>query len=426
MLQPRIPLRGVCAECRILNRTIWRSFTQVVDPIAPSRTTPSETPDRLSTVTAEQAGPPDRLDPTRREASLRRYTPRTPGLRHLIRPLNTHLWKGRPLHALTFPKKGHARGGRNRTGQITVRHRGGGHARRIRIVDFARSEPGKHLVERIEHDPNRSAHIALVKSTATGKQSYILAAEGMRAGDYVESYRSGLPRSLTKGMKKGSVDMGVIASQTAYRGNCLKLGMIPVGTPIYNIAPYKDSYGKFARSAGTHGIIIGKGEDTVQKEMVKVMGDQSKLDLDTLSEEQLIKFEKAANYVTVKLSSGEVRLIDKEAVATIGVASNIDFKYRSLGKAGRKRWLGIRPTVRGTAMNTVDHPHGGGRGKSKGNKVPVSPWGVPVSLIELVQMLLLTLSQTKSGYKTRPKHKINKFVVEERPRNQGKRRRGYA
>lgn len=258
-------------------------------------------------------------------------------------------------------------------------------------MDFARAESGKHVVERIEHDPNRSAHIALVKRVATGKQSYILAAEGMRAGDVVQSYRSGLPQELITSMG-GSVDMGVIASKTAWRGNCLKLGMIPVGTPIYNIAPYKDSYGKFARSAGTHGIIIGKGEDTVQREMVKVMGDQSKLDLDNLSKEQLMKFERAANYVTVKLSSGEVRLIDKEAVATIGVASNIDFKYRQLGKAGRKRWLGIRPTVRGTAMNTNDHPHGGGRGKSKGNKVPVSPWGVPVSHTKSLSSHLLTRS----------------------------------
>jgi len=279
---------------------------------------------------------------------------------------------------LTFPKKGQSRGGRNRTGQITVRHRGGGAKRRIRIVDFKRADPGKHFVERIEHDPNRSAHIALVKNFKTGKQSYILAAEGMRAGDVVESYRSGLPTDLLKSMG-GSVDMGVIASKTAWRGNCLKLGMIPVGTPIFNIAPYADSYGKFARSAGTHGIIIGKGEDTVQKEMIKAMGEESKLDLTTLSREQLQRFEKAANYVTVRLSSGEIRLFDKEAVATIGVASNVNFKYTSLGKAGRKRWLGIRLTVRGTAMNTVDHPHGGGRGKSKGNKIPVSPWGVPVS-----------------------------------------------
>lgn len=348
----------------------------------------------VARINVDENRPPE-IDPLRREAQLRRYTPRTPGIRHLIRPSAPHLWKGRPLHALTFPKKGHARGGRNRTGQITVRHRGGGHARRIRTVDFSRDEPGQQFVERIEHDPNRSAHIALVRNLQTKKQSYILAAEGMRAGDIVESFRSGLPKELMASMR-GKVDLGVLASKTAFRGNCLKLGMIPVGTPIYNIAPYKDSYGKFARSAGTHGIIIGKGEDTVQKEMIKVMGDTSELDVDTLTREQLMKFEKLANYVTVKLSSGEVRMIDKEAVATIGVASNIDFKYQQLGKAGRQRWLGIRPTVRGTAMNTNDHPHGGGRGKSKGNKPPVSPWGVPVSPTRPLLTYLLTVPHRPS------------------------------
>lgn len=233
-------------------------------------------------------------------------------------------------------------------------------------------------MERIEHDPGRTAHIALVKDLTTGAQSYILAAEGLRAGDTVESYRSGLPESLTNEMG-GQLDQGVIASKTAYRGNCLKLGMIPIGTPIFNIAPTRESIGKICRSAGTHGIIVGKGEDTVQKEMIKLIGDSGSTDMSSLTRDQLKKFEKAANYVTVRLSSGEVRLIDKEAVATIGVASNVNFKYTSLGKAGRARWLGIRPTVRGLAMNASDHPHGGGRGKSKGNRIPVSPWGIPVS-----------------------------------------------
>lgn len=372
MLQPRISLRRICAQCQRFSHVIRRGYaTQVVEPVAPSRS--SNPPPEDSSF------PTGKVVRTKDEAALRRYVPRTPGVRHLIRPRNDHLWKGRPLKQLTFPKKGHARGGRNRTGRITVRHRGGGHKRRIRVVDFGRSDPGEHLVERIEHDPNRSAHIALVRSIESGKQSYILAAEGMRAGDVVHSYRAGIPDSLIQSMG-GSFDLGLMASKTAYRGNCLKLGMIPVGTPIYNIAPSKTDHGKFARSAGTHGIILGKGEDTVQREMVKAIGDSKSLDLDALSPELLKKFERAANYVTVKLSSGEIRMIDKEAVATIGVASNANHEYRSLGKAGRKRWLGIRPTVRGTAMNTVDHPHGGGRGKSKGNKVPMSPWGVPVCL----------------------------------------------
>lgn len=276
-------------------------------------------------------------------------------------------------------------------------------------MDFARTAGGKHLVERIEHDPGRTAHIALIKNLKSGQQSYILAAEGLRAGDTVESYRSGLPKELIEEMG-GHIDQGVLASKTAHRGNCLQLGMIPVGTPIFNITPSKDDFGKICRSAGTHGIIVGKGEDTVQKEMINIFGDSGNMDLSTLTMDQLRKFEKAANYVTVRLSSGEVRLVDKDAVATIGIASNVNFKYTSLGKAGRARWLNIRPTVRGVAMNAADHPHGGGRGKSKGGVIPVSPWG----------------KQAKSGKKTRDKHKVNPLVVTQRPRNQGRRRRGYA
>ncbi|EXJ82103.1 hypothetical protein A1O1_08172 [Capronia coronata CBS 617.96] len=404
MLQPRIPLRTLCRGCQSSLPVMRRSYAQVIDPVHPSTSV-------LDTAHADPplAEPQDRVGAARGEVRLRRYTPRTPGLRHLIRPVNDHLWKGRPYFDLTFPKKGHGKGGRNDTGHVVVRHRGGGHKRRIRIVDFARRKGGKQVVERIEHDPGRTAHVALVKNIDDGTRAYILAAEGMRAGDVVESYRSGLPKTLLQEMG-GQMDQGVIASKTAHRGNCLKLGMIPIGTPIFNIAPTRDAIGKICRSAGTHGIIIGKGEDTVQKEMIKLIGDSGNADMSSLTKDQLRKFEKAANYVTVRLSSGEVRLIDKEAVATIGVASNINFKYTSLGKAGRARWLGIRPTVRGLAMNAADHPHGGGRGKSKGNRIPMSPWGIPA----------------KSGFKTRPKNKVNPLVVTQRPRNQGRRRRGYA
>jgi ribosomal protein L2 len=248
-----------------------------------------------------------------------------------------------------------------------------------------RSEPGKQHVERIEHDPGRSAHIALLRNMQTDKLSYIVAAEGMRAGDTVESYRAGLPQELLQS-DTGELDRGLIASRTAHRGNCLPLGMIPVGTPIFNITPDRNSMAKMCRSAGTHGVVIAKGEDEVQKEMLKFIGDQGAassdagdMQLSSLTADQLRRYEKAAQYVTVKLSSGEVRLIDKESVATIGVASNANFKYQQLGKAGRSRWLGIRPTVRGVAMNAADHPHGGGRGKGKGNRDPVSPWGKPVS-----------------------------------------------
>lgn len=383
MLQPRLPVRTLCRQCKFPVPILRRSYAQVIDPVHPD-TSRNEPPLSL---------PQDLLGVSNAQVQLRRYRPRTPGVRHLVRPLNDHLWKGRPLHALTFPKKGHAKGGRNHTGHVVMRHRGGGHKRRIRTVDFHRTEGGKHLVERIEHDPGRSAHIALVRSLQTGKQTYILAAEGLRAGDTVESFRAGLPDSLIQEMG-GHIDLGLLASKTANRGNCLKLSMIPVGTPIFNIAPTKEDGGKMCRGAGTHGIIIGKGEDTVQKEMAKVLGDSGTLDWTTLDPIVLRKFEAAANYVTVRLSSGEVRLIDKDAVATIGIASNINFKYTQLGKAGRSRWLGIRPTVRGVAMNAMDHPHGGGRGKSKNNRIPSSPWGIPVSSdqCELFCFILLLIS----------------------------------
>ena len=308
--------------------------------------------------------------------ALRRYKPRTPGVRHLVRPINDHLWKGRPLYSLTIPKRGQSRGGRNNSGRITVRHRGGGHKRRIRRIDFDRVAPGEHLVERI-------AHIALVTNKETGKQSYILAAEGMRAGETIQSYRSGIPKDLLDSMG-GTIDQGILASKTAWRGNCLPLGMIPIGSSIFNIAVKKGGPAKYCRSAGTHGIVISKGEDTVQQELLKTIEEGGELDMSKLSDEQIRKFEKAAKFVTVKLSSGEVRLIEKDAVATVGIASNANYQYTSLGKAGRKRWLGWRPTVRGLAMNANEHPHGGGRGKSKGNVHPVSPWGKPVCPSRLV------------------------------------------
>ena len=310
--------------------------------------------------------------------ALRRYKPRTPGLRHLVRAKNEHLWKGRPINSLTFAKTGQGKAGRNASGQVTVRHRGGGHKRRIRTIDYDRKAPGRHYVERIEYDPNRTAHIALVTDMSNGNQSYIIAAEGMRQGDTVTSYREGIPQELIDSMG-GDIDQGVLASKTAWRGNCLPMGMIPLGTPVFNIAIKKDGPAKYCRSAGTHGIIVSKGEDTVQKEMIKSI-DSGSGGLQEMNELQLKRYEEAAKYVTVKLSSGEVRLIEKEAVATIGVASNANHQYTQLGKAGRKRWLGIRPTVRGLAMNAMDHPHGGGRGKSKGNVHPKSPWGKPVSL----------------------------------------------
>jgi ribosomal protein L2 len=227
---------------------------------------------------------------------------------------------------LTFAKKGHGKGGRNNSGRVTIRHRGGGHKRRIRTVDFMRMTPGPHTVERIEHDPGRSAHIALLNEEATGRKSYIVACEGMRAGDVVQSYRAGIPKDLLDSMG-GVVDPGVLAARTAWRGNCLPLHMIPIGTLVYNIGSTRGKGAIFCRSAGTYGVVVSK-EDEIGK---------------------------GAKYVNVRLQSGEVRKVARDACATVGIASNPNYQHRQLGKAGRSRWLNIRPTVRGLAMNAGKH-----------------------------------------------------------------------
>jgi ribosomal protein L2 len=280
---------------------------------------------------------------------MQTYKPRTPGVRHLKRPINDHLWKGKPYAKLTYAKIGHGKGGRNNTGRVVMRHRGGGARRRIRTVDFKRDEPGKHIVERIEYDPNRSAHLALVENVATQRKSYIIAAEGMRAGDTIESFRAGIPKSLLASMG-GVVDPGMLAAKTAFRGNCLPMKMVPMGTQVFNVGSTTNKGAVFCRSAGTHATVIAKND------VNGIIRD-----------------------VTVRLQSGEVRRVSAEACATIGVASNPHWQFRQLGKAGRSRHLNIRPTVRGLAMNAADHAHGGGRGKSKGNVNPVSIWGTPVS-----------------------------------------------
>ncbi|KAF2401513.1 ribosomal protein L2 [Trichodelitschia bisporula] len=361
MLQPRLlaRFRPLIANC--LSSPL-RSYATVTHTPITSVPTPTAAPYRRE-----------------RNVVLRTYKPRTPGIRHLKRPINDHLWKGKPHRPLTFPKIGHGKGGRNATGRITVRHHGGGHRRRIRMVDYMRKEPGEQLVERIEYDPNRSAHLALLSHKQTGTKSYIVAAEGMRAGDVVTSYMSGIPKALLDSMG-GTIDPGMLAAKTAFRGNCLPLHLIPLGTQVYNVGSAPTRGGVFCRSAGTYAVVVARGEG------------------------------KNWRFVSVRLQSGEVRMVSKDACATIGVASNPHHHFRQLGKAGRSRWLNIRPTVRGLAMNAADHPHGGGRGKSKGNVHPVSPWGTPA----------------KSGYKTRPKRNINKWVVHQRERNQGKRRRGNA
>lgn len=343
MLQPRI--RPVCTQCRFLLSSVRRTYATVV-----------EEPVRASTTAQDAIAFSPASAPMRKEAGfqLKTYKPRTPGVRHLKRPINDHLWKGKPYAKLTFAKIGHGKGGRNNSGRVTMRHRGGGARRRIRTVDYERKEPGKHVVERIEYDPNRSAHLALIESVKTKEKSYIIAAEGMRAGDTVESFLSGIPKDLLASMG-GVMDPGMLAAKTAFRGNCLPMHMVPLGTQVYCVGSTAGKKAVFCRSAGTYATVISKSE--------------------TGSETN-----KKVKEVTVRLQSGEVRKVDKNACATVGVASNPHWQFRQLGKAGRSRWLNIRPTVRGVAMNAADHPHGGGRGKSKGNVHPVSIWGTPVSL----------------------------------------------
>lgn len=287
---------------------------------------------------------------SRTQVLYKTYKPVSPGIRHLKRPLNPHLWEGRPLRLLTVPVR--RKGGRNNQGRITVRFRGGGHRRRIRVVDFVRTTPGPHDVIRIEYDPNRSAHIALLKNQdpkVDGRKvwSYILAPEGLRAGHIVQSFRQGIPPDLVPGyvdpkdargktseegtaspvvagrasqtMSTADLALGILRSITVRLGNVLPLRLVPTGTIIHNIALHPNGRAMLVRSAGTFA--------------------------------QVIAHEESGRYAQVRLQSGEVRKILQDCVATIGRVSNPLWKNRNLGKAGRSRWLGRRPHVRGMAMN---------------------------------------------------------------------------
>ncbi|ANB14538.1 mitochondrial 54S ribosomal protein RML2 [Sugiyamaella lignohabitans] len=295
--------------------------------------------------------------------------PISPSLRWYKWPIYPYLHKGKPVKELTVPRKKHS--GRNHHGLITVRHQGGGAKRRIRLIDFFRLDGGVHEVVRIEYDPNRSSHIALVKNEETSALSYILACVGLRAGDKVESFRDGIPQRIIDKMG-GENDPGILATHIAKKGNCMPLSMIPLGSIIHNIGVSKIGPGKLCRAAGTYGRL----------------------------HEKLPEKKKAV----IRLQSGEYRYVALDACATLGMVSNPDHQHRSFGKAGRSRHFGIRPRVRGVAMNKVDHPLGGGRGKSKGNKVPQSPWGTP----------------SKSGYKTRRGKNINHNKIRDRPRGKNK------
>ena len=275
--------------------------------------------------------------------ALKQFKPVTASLRGTVLIDRTGLWKGKPVKALTEGKS-HS-GGRNNHGHITSRFRGGGHKQSYRLIDFKRRKfdvPG--VIERLEYDPNRTAFIALVKYQ-DGELSYIIAPQRVKAGDTVVS-----------GLK---VDIKP--------GNAMPLAAIPVGTIIHNIELKQGAGAKVARSAGQFAQLVGKD----------------------------------AGYAQIKLMSGELRVVRGECMATIGAVSNPDNSNQSLGKAGRSRWLGRKPHQRGVVMNPVDHPHGGGEGRTSGGRHPVTPWGKPTK-----------------GYKTRVNKRTDSLII--RRRNKGK------
>lgn len=273
--------------------------------------------------------------------ALKTHDPITPGRRGLVLVNRAELWKGKPEKSLTEGLTG--KGGRNNNGRTTARRQGGGHKRRYRVVDFKRRKfdvPAK--VERLEYDPNRTAFIALLRYE-DGELAYILAPQRLKVGDTV-----------------------VAGERTDVKpGNAMPLRSIPVGTIVHNVELKAGRGGQMARAAGTYVQIVGRD----------------------------------AGYALMKLSSGEVRMVRAECMATIGAVSNPDQGNIKLGKAGRKRWLGKRPEVRGVAMNPIDHPHGGGEGRTSGGRHPVTPWGKPTK-----------------GAKTRRNNKTDALIVRRRHR----------
>lgn len=317
----------------------------------------------------------------RTDHQFKTFKPITPSIRWLRYPLATHLHRGGPVRALTRAKR--STGGRNHHGHITVRGRGGGHRRRLRLVDFYRWEAGEQRVVRIEYDPGRSAHIALLEHSETHRLSYILAPDGLSTGDTVQSYRTMKQDTASS----NSLDLGIFRTHAIRPGNVLPLRLIPIGTTIHAISLRPLGPAKLVRAAGTSGQLVAFS--SYRKSAPETEDEAPQ-----------------ATHAQVRLASGEVRLVPLDCCATIGLVSNVDHQHRRLGKAGRSRWLGRRPKVRGVAMNAVDHPHGGGRGKSKSNKVPRSIYGYP-----------LKFQRTrKPGTK-----KGNRMVVRERPRRNGKR-----
>lgn len=268
--------------------------------------------------------------------ALKTFNPVTPGMRELVLVDRRDLWKGKPEKSLTEGKK--KSGGRDNQGHIAVRHRGGGHKQRYRRIDFKRRKwDVAGTVERLEYDPNRTAFIALIQYE-DGERAYILAPQRLAVGD-----------SVIAGEK---VDVKP--------GNAMPLSGMPIGTIIHNVEMKIGKGGQMARAAGTYIQLVGRDQ----------------------------------GYALLRVASGEVRMVRQECMATVGAVSNADHMNESLGKAGRKRWKGIRPTVRGTAMNPVDHPLGGGEGRTKGGRQPVSPWGQPAK-----------------GFRTRSNKRTDKLIV---------------
>jgi large subunit ribosomal protein L2 len=271
--------------------------------------------------------------------ALKTFNPTTPGQRQLVIVDRAGLHRGKPVKALTEGKN--SSGGRNNNGRITVRFRGGGHKQAYRRIDFKRRKfDMPATVERIEYDPNRTAFIALVKY-ADGELAYVLAPQRLGPGDTVVAGEH--------------VDVKP--------GNAMPIGNIPIGTIVHNIELKAGKGGQIARSAGTYAQIVGRDQD----------------------------------YVIVRLNSTEQRLVHGRCMATVGAVSNPDSMNASIGKAGRKRWMGWRPHNRGVAMNPIDHPHGGGEGRTSGGRHPVTPWGFPTK-----------------GKKTRRNKSTAKFILASR------------
>jgi len=271
--------------------------------------------------------------------ALKSFKPTSPGVRELKQVVDKDLAKSGPKKSLTEGKSSKA--GRDNKGRIRIRFRGGGHKRKYRLIDFKRNKTGvPGTVAQLEYDPNRSAHIALIKYV-DGEYRYILAPEGLKAGDPVIA----------------SADADILP------GNCLPLRNVPVGTMVHNVELKIGKGGQMARSAGAYAQLLAKEGD----------------------------------YATLRLPSGEMRLVHLDCRATIGQVGNLNHENRKLGKAGRKRWMGFRPHNRGVTMNPVDHPMGGGEGRSSGGRHPCSPWGKPTK-----------------GLRTRRKKASDKMIVRRR------------